>query len=263
MPFHHRLQSSRFELKYLIDETLAHNIRDFVGSYLELDEHADPAAPHCAYRIASLYLDTPALALYGQTLGGMKNRFKLRIRFYDDRPDGPAFMEIKARETDVIRKERACVTREGVRRFLAGDTPGHAHLMGNNNDGSNKSAAALQRFWRLCRHIGAEGVAYVCYMREAYVSPNSDQIRVTFDRELMGAPFDPRVELSMPRTGVFPELNGVVLEMKFTDRFPDWMRDLVETFNIQRRSVAKYCYCVEALGFRPGQWRYVAQGIGR
>ena len=52
--------------------------------------------------ITSLYLDSSALHLYRQTVQGIKNRFKLRIRFYDDNPGNPAFLEIKRRVTDVI-----------------------------------------------------------------------------------------------------------------------------------------------------------------
>ena len=58
-----------------------------------------------SYRICSLYIDSPQLFLYNQTVLGEKNRFKLRIRFYDDDPAHPAFLEIKRRVTDVILKE--------------------------------------------------------------------------------------------------------------------------------------------------------------
>ena len=119
----------------------------------------------------------------------------------------------------------------------------------------------MQTFHGLCRSIGAQGVVYVSYLREAHVSPDSDQIRVTFDRELNSAPFDPDVGLAMPR-GVAPvKLDRVILELKFTDRFPHWMHDLVQTFNLSRCSVPKYCHCIERLGFEPGQWRFAARGI--
>lgn len=45
------------------------------------------------------------------------NRFKLRIRFYDDIPASPAFLETERRLTDVIRKERAALRREGIYRL--------------------------------------------------------------------------------------------------------------------------------------------------
>ena len=39
MPYRHGLQSSRFELKYIIDEDRALGIRNFVSSHLEPDAH--------------------------------------------------------------------------------------------------------------------------------------------------------------------------------------------------------------------------------
>lgn len=247
MPFRQQMQCSRFEMKYLISETCARNVRDFVSSYLELDKHADPNRPHCAYRIASLYLDTASLDLYTQTISGAKNRFKLRIRFYDDLPESPAFLEIKARQTVVIRKERACVTREGVRCLLRGEPPEDSHLLSEDGD-VRADAAAFRRFHQLCRAIRLREMAYVSYTREAYVTPDSNQIRVTFDRQLTGTPFDAEIGLAMPRHGVKVNLRKVILELKFTDRFPYWMHHLVQACNLERCSVPKYCYVVEALG---------------
>ena len=51
-------------------------------------------------------------------------------------------------------------------------------------------------------------------------------------------PFEPRYQ---------PQLPGVVLELKFCDRFPLWMRDLVQELNLQRIPLAKYSFCVESL----------------
>ena len=116
---HHKLQTNRFELKYIIDEQRARAIRDYIHGYVEPDEHVQNLRT-CSYPIHSLYLDSPTLLLYRQTTQGLKNRFKLRIRFYDDVPAHPAFLEIKRRLTDAIRKERAAICRAGVDRLLKG-----------------------------------------------------------------------------------------------------------------------------------------------
>ena len=250
MPFQHSLQTSRFELKYIIDEHRAAGIRDFASSHLEADEHARPEEG-LSYPVTSLYLDTPALLLYGQTLQGLKNRFKLRIRFYDDDPDHPAFIEIKRRVTDVIAKERAMVTKEGVRRMLNGEGPGWAFLMDDNGD--PKAGSALVNFCNLWDTVGAVACCYVSYTREAYVSPNSNAVRVTFDRQVMGSPLQQGHGLQLPTDGKRPNLGGVVLELKFTDRFPEWMHDVVQAFDLQRTSVPKYVHCVNSLGIQPGQ----------
>jgi len=249
MPFQHTLQASRFELKYIIDEQCAAGIRDFVSSHLEPDEHARPEEGN-SYPLASLYLDTPSLLLYGQTLQGIKNRFKLRIRFYDDDPDHPAFMEIKRRVTDVICKERAMVSKEGVRRILSGEGPSRGFLMGDN--GNPKAGSALVNFCNLCDTVGAIGCCYVSYVREAYVSPNSNSVRVTFDRQLLGGPYQQGDGLKYPFDGARPNVGGVILELKFTDRFPEWMHGVVQAFNLQRTSVPKYVHCINSLGIEPG-----------
>jgi hypothetical protein len=256
----HTLQASRFELKYLIDELTAGGIRDFVSSHLSPDKHADPHSH--AYRISSLYLDSPLLLLCGQTRRGIKNRFKLRIRFYDDDPTGPAFLEIKRRVTDVICKERAMIAREAVPRLLNGYGPDPSYLMSKNGD--SKAENALLNFCNLCDNTDARGCIYVSYEREAYVSTESNSIRVTFDRELIGSPYQHGACLSMPHHGASPPIgNGerVILELKFTDRFPIWMRELVQAFNLQRTSAPKYVNCIDAMRVKPGHWHITGTGM--
>ena len=241
------LQSSRFEYKYYVNEGRARAMRHFVESYLEPDEFLVKYGG-IGYPVCSLYMDNSGLLLYDQTLQGMKNRFKLRIRFYDDNPENPAFLEIKRRETDVIKKKRAAVTREGAQRVLAGDPPSAEFLFGNNQ--TTKALDALYEFCLLRDRIAAAGCTYVYYHRQAYVSPDSNAVRVTFDRQLEGGIYVPRTELAIPRDSARPKLEGVVLELKFTDRFPSWMEMLAEDCNLHRTSVPKYVKWVDALRAR-------------
>src|SRR5690242_8445311 len=101
----HTLMSSRFELKYLINQRVALRIRDFVQQHLELDEFG-VGRPDNSYPIHSLYLDSNDWKIYHATTNGDKNRFKLRVRYYDERPDTPAFFEIKRRRDNIILKSR-------------------------------------------------------------------------------------------------------------------------------------------------------------
>ena len=243
-----KMQSRRFEFKYVISESVANAVREYLRGHLTLDEHDDPDNP-LGYVGCSLYLDNPQLTLYTQTLHGHKNRFKLRIRFYDDNDEGPAFLEVKRRENFVIRKKRATVTREAALQIIKGAwaSPSMLYKPGVGLD-------ALESFCNLSKSINADGCAYVLYRREAYVCPASDQYRVTFDRGLVGGTYSPGSKLQIPVTGSAPEVGGVVLELKFTDRFPEWMHDLTETFNLQRTSVPKYCLCVESLNISRQGW---------
>ncbi len=246
----HGLQARRVELKYIISRGCARAIRDYVKCYLEPDPYARKS-PHACYPVQSLYLDTPTLVLYRQTRQGLKNRFKLRIRFYDADLAHPVFLEVKRREADMIRKERAAITREGARLLLRGGCPGRRHLFANGD--YFEASSALASFCRLRDEIGASAAAYAAYLREAYVSPTDNRLRITFDRHLRGSPFDPRDPLRLPQAGTEASVGGVILEIKFTDCFPAWLSEMVQAFNLWRRSVPKYVHCVTALGLQPGR----------
>jgi SPX domain protein involved in polyphosphate accumulation len=240
------MQTNRFELKYVIDEHIAAAIRRYVLQYLEPDEHTDPRGG-VGYPVHSLYLDSSDLALCRQTLSGKKNRFKLRIRFYDDDPDSPVFFEIKRRVNDVIMKQRAIVYRASVPRFLAGATLDQRDLVKDDP----KNYKALFDFCELRNELTAGPAAYTSYEREAYEPPDSNQYRVTFDRNLMAGSYRGQLSVADLLRWARPQIDGVVLELKFNGRFPDWMADLVRLFNLQRTSLPKYVECVTVIDGSP------------
>ncbi len=240
-----RIHRSRFELKYIVSERCARAIGDFSRRYLEPDAYARCASDH-TYAVSSLYLDSPDLALCRATLDGHKDRFKLRIRVYDHAVEGPAFFEIKRRVDNVILKERAAVRRASVPRLLAGHRPRSADLV----DRHPESYTILQRFCDLRATVEARGQIVVSYVREAYVAPDGESVRLTFDRQLSACTSNGALTLDSCGNGFHPRLGGLILELKFTDRFPSWMSELVEIFDLERRRMPKYVTCVQALRTR-------------
>src|SRR5213082_2494745 len=111
------LQHQRFELKYLVDEKTALAVREYVSSFLILDKFG-AKQPDFSYPIHSLYLDSDDLTFYWQTINGNKNRYKLRLRYYDENPKTPVFFEIKRRMNNAILKERGGVPRDAVPEVL-------------------------------------------------------------------------------------------------------------------------------------------------
>jgi hypothetical protein len=237
MAFEHRMQRNRFEYKYLIDERCAHEVRNFCRAYLVHDEYARPEMKW-AYPTHSVYLDGPGLPLYNATIQGHKNRYKLRIRYYTENPSDPVFCEIKRRVNDVILKDRALVKRDRALRLLAGECPRITDLVKPNN---LDHWSALRRFCDMRDNIGASGRVFVSYLREAWVKPDDDNVRLTFDRNLCGGKFDGTFVV---KKDVYPPPllagNPCVLELKFTDRFPFWFREMARALNLERRNNAKY-----------------------
>lgn len=238
-----RMQAQRFENKYLVRQAAALQIRDFVRSYLELDENSVDK-PNFAYPVHSLYLDSDQLALYWETINGNKNRYKLRLRFYDDDPETPVFFEIKRRVNNCIIKQRGGVRRDAVRWLLAGHFPEPSHLLSKDP----KQLVALQRFCQLMTEIRARPKVHVAYLREAYVSTTDNSVRVTLDRQVRSEP-DLNARLATPMrepVDVFGEV--VILELKFTNRFPDWFGELVRIFNCMQCGAAKFVEGASAIG---------------
>src|SRR5204863_3198832 len=126
-----RMQQQRFELKYLIPEQTALLVRDFVRSYLEMDEFS-VGRPNYSYPVHSLYLDSDDLQLYWRTINGDKNRFKLRLRYYSINEESPVFFEIKRRMNNCILKQRGGVRQDAVSLLLSGHLPDQKHLVSRN-----------------------------------------------------------------------------------------------------------------------------------
>jgi hypothetical protein len=239
----HRLQAQRFELKYLIDEEITPHIRDFVRSYLELDDYG-AGSPKLSYAVHTLYLDSDDLKTYQSSVNGSKNRFKLRLRYYDELPKTPVFFEIKARQDNCILKQRCPVRREAVPLLLAGQLPGPGHLLSSEA----RHLATLQKFNLLQHQMNARPKVHNSYQREAWVSPHDNSLRVTLDRNVKIEPYfvaHAPIKMSRP-TRIFNDL--VILELKFTTRFPGWFEELVTAFNLMQFSASKYAEGVLLMG---------------
>lgn len=247
-----RLQTQRFELKYLVTEATARAVRQFVRCYLKPDEFAE-TMPDNAYPVHSLYLDSPDLATYQAVQTGEKNRFKLRIRYYSD-TDKAVHFEIKRRTNDVISKSRATVHREFVRPLLDGTPPQLRHLVKPDP----KHFAALQEFCRLMHKLGATPRSHVAYTREAWMSSADNSMRITFDRAVKCEPeFGAKLTTAVD-DAVAPFDDRVVLELKFVDRLPNWCLEMIRVFGLVRGGAPKYAQGVYLLG----EHRVSNHGVG-
>jgi len=236
------LQLQRFELKYRVSNTTALAIREFLRSYLVLDEFSE-GKPEYSYGNFSLYLDSDDYRLYWDVINGNMNRYKLRLRYYDNLPESPVFFEIKRRTDNAILKKRAAVRREAVPLLLAGHLPEPCHLLSTRPEYLN----AIQHFCRLMHDIDAHPRTRVGYLREAWVSQHDNSVRVTLDRQIRSKPQTSN-DLSVDFEGsLAPFEPDVILEIKFTARFPDWLTELVQAFHAVQCGAAKYAEGVALL----------------
>jgi hypothetical protein len=228
-----RTLGCRYELKYHITESTAAAIARYISSYLQVDRYCK-LHRRGDYPIVSLYLDSEDMQLCRESLGGHKNRVKLRVRSYTDEPEYPRFFEIKRRLNTIIMKGRARVMDQDVTSLLAGLPLPPQEFKAD--------VETINQFQLYINSIRARPAVLVRYMRQAFEGDSNNRVRVTFDRELAYKITDrPEVRLGGSGWQRNPfNINGVILEIKFTGHFPMWLSEMAKYFNLRQRSISKY-----------------------
>lgn len=227
--------TSRYECKYLIDRRAAEAVRRMIRPHVRLDPHS-AGRDDRRYPVLSLYLDSPGLRLYRDTAQGMRNRYKLRLRYYEEAGESPVFCEVKKRSDVIVRKARERVSRVWAEDFLSG---GCLPIPAGGG-------ADLGEFLHRCRRTDARPALRLRYMREAWESRGGDPVRITFDSDLEHSLLsDPSLAESRPSWQSTPIDSHVILEVKFTDLRPSWLDRMLTGLQLDKVSVAKYALSIE------------------
>lgn len=226
----------------------AQRIATFAREHLVADQFS-LSRPGARYPVHSLYLDSDDFASYWATVRRNSDRFKLRIRFYDDDEATPAYVEIKRRLHNATLKKRCRVPRRTLPEILAGRTPIGIWA----DDSEPGQMGALTEFVARLNTLQASPKVHVAYLREAYVSRDNKSVRLTFDREIRwepaaGGEVTTRMKAPRPLFGC-----AVVLEVKVAGPDPSWLRVMKERFELRSNSCAKYVAAMTQHGFNDGQ----------
>lgn len=231
----------RYELKYLIAEETAQEIRDHIRKVCVLDSHADPTT--CTYIVNNIYFDTPDLRFYHDTRFRKLTRFKPRARYYGDACDC-IFPELKYRHGSIIWKTRYKTTMSEWRQLFNGRSEEHEEpVIKRYHD----------TFDEVIRMYAAEPTLQVRYIREPYVTQLEDYGRVTFDRRLTSRLAFGSYETDLDDDFIFYDDaqsmrcddSMVVLEIKVETNVPRWVIELVRKFDLVQTGFSKYCTGIE------------------
>lgn len=228
--------SRRYELKYRISESKARAIAHYIQSYISADSYARKR-PGYQYPISSLYFDSNQLHLCNETIEKKANRFKLRVRCYDDNPESPCFFEIKRRLNTVIVKDRARLSKMSFRDIvLSQRIPRDLH---------KKDIEVLYQFLLYVQILQARPIVLVRYIRQAFEDDSCNRVRITFDRELSFKTVDyPVLSVNGSGWNLIP-MDFVILEIKFNNRYPAWLSDMVKIFDLKQTAMSKYVSSVK------------------
>lgn len=214
----------RSERKYLISYPDAARLKMRLSPFLRSDEHGEQGA----YRVKSLYYDTPDSKDYREKLDGLEKRQKLRLRIYDEEQP-VAKLELKSKYGDLQHKTSLEVSRTDAQILAKGIyTPLFAY--------HKEEAIKLYTILTLHRYRPA---AIIEYDRTAFSYREFD-VRLTFDSHIRSSEANLNLyERQLPWNPVFRD--AVVLEVKFNRTLPGFIQKLLQPYHLTATSFSKYC----------------------
>lgn len=228
--------ASRSELKFSISDDMARAIREAVSLLMDPDPHASPTTG--LYEVHTIYLDSPDMAIYRKSLNREADRFKLRIRFYNDAPGSPVFFEIKQSSAGCGIKKRFPVNRDTANALFAANHPWNS-----------TSSLGPDEFSQIVHRFNARPIIHIAYVREAFVSRKDPSTRLTLDRQIRCQPA-PRSLTTTMHHPIQIWQGKVILELKFADKIPPYLNHLIRSFGLETAKASKY---MEGIGSRFGK----------
>jgi len=230
----------RYEKKYLIPPALIPAIREYMSPFVIHDKYGLGELPE--YTITTVQLDTPSLSFHYAKEREYDERFKLRVRTYNEIGSSPVFTEMKAKFQDIIVKTRVMIPFNEWNEDLIYSTK-LPYIFKNHEQETD-----FLNFRRLVWETNASPLIIIRYLRESYVGPGDLYLRITFDRKLeycskatwtqFGAGENWHSMDSGEAQGA--DDSSVVMEIKTLEYVPVWIIEMIERFNLQNTGNCKY-----------------------
>lgn len=223
---------SRYEMKYLIPFHTYEALVNELTPYMRYDRFGDEGK----YNIVSLYFDSPDQKIYYETRNKLKFRQKLRLRIYDGAGlDDAAFFEVKQKYNNVVNKRRTQIKLRDAYQYLSGADISELDI-------SNAQIMAEVNNFKEIYDLQPEVI--VSYDRQAFHGIYDEDLRVTFDYNLMCRSDDLHIE-NGPQGEHFVEPEQVILEVKVSHSVPLWLSRLLADFECPKKSVSKFCTSID------------------
>lgn len=218
-------QVFRREHKYLLTCLESQNYRNKMSKLLS----ADPHNGECGYLIRSLYFDTIDDKDFIEKEAGIETRRKLRLRRYGNE-ESFAFLEMKQKQGENQKKRSLKLAREDAELLARGI---YSPLL-------KYSEPFACECYGLMNTAVYRPKAIVEYRRFAFIGKESN-LRITFDSDIRAT--ESSFDLFSNTLNMSPifEPSYVVLEVKYDEFLPSYIKDIISDVNKSRLSVSKYC----------------------
>jgi hypothetical protein len=218
----------RHEFKYYINYFEYEILRSRLKAILHKDKFANENGD---YHIRSLYFDDIHNTALFEKQSGVLKRKKFRIRIYNLK-DNVIKLEKKSRVGQFIHKESAHLTRQEYNMIMNEE-------IDFLKDSSNK---LFHEFYFDIVSSRFKPEVIVDYIREAFIW-DVGNIRVTFDKYLKTGLYKTDIFNKNISTIDVLEEPKMILEIKYDNFLPDFIRRILQINSNQRYAISKYVIC--------------------
>ena len=224
------MNNYRKELKYKITNTdfylILHNLKNITKK--------DPNCKDEYYTISSIYFDDYKKTSYNQVKNGISNRWKYRIRFYNY-DDSYIRLEKKHKINGLTNKTSVRITKEILNKIL-----------NNNIKIKQENNYLLNEFLVKLEKDLLKPIICIEYDRIPFVYKIGN-VRITLDYNIRYT--NKYNDLFNSNKKVY-YLNEKILEVKYNELIPDFIRYRLELNHLEQTSFSKFNNCIDDLNRR-------------
>lgn len=227
----------RSELKFYINPLDAVALASRLKHVIQSDRHS---AVNNGYTVRSLYFDSADDRCLDEKQGGFLNRKKYRLRIYNS-SDCNAKFEVKSKQNNQISKQSTSIRRESAEAIILGD---HRELLQYNDP-------ILEQVY--CTFVAQQFQPKVIveYQRDAYIF-DPFNVRITIDKHIRCSTSN--LSIFADNLHLLPVIQSgnFVLEVKFDQVLPDFIRNLLQLPRFEQMAISKYV--LSRRFFKTHQW---------
>ena len=218
----------RYEDKFLLDKRQYELLLKNLEGYMRFDSHCKNGA----YKICSIYFDTPDNEVLRRSANKPYYKEKLRLRSYGtpESDDAAVFLELKKKIGGIVNKRRASLTYGQAKEYLqSGSKPA---------DLSYTDRQVLSEIDWFIKNNPVIPYAYVSYDRIAMFGIEDKSLRLTIDSDLLARRHDLSLAHGSCGHQLLPQ-DTWLMEIKISGAIPIRLARILSELEIYSRSFSK------------------------
>ena len=217
----------RHELKYLCNEQQIAVLKSRLQGLMKIDSHTVDGQ----YSIRSLYFDSYANTCYYENENGTNPREKFRLRIYNS-DSSRISLECKRKEKEKTYKTTCLITKNQYNEII----------QGGSLEDIDQKPNLLRKFTLLLKTQLYHPTVIVEYDRIPFIYEIGN-VRVTFDLNIRSASaYNDFFSSDLHTRPILPRGQHLI-EIKYDELIPDFIKKTLQTEDLFRNSFSKYYLC--------------------